>query len=243
LTASASPGVRGRGTHFLFLLAVAAIAWAIWSYAAGGIIHVVATGAADHASYARLREHVERWGALAPVIYVCAVVVEVLVAPIPGTLLYAPGGVLFGGFLGGSLSLLGNVIGAAIACVLGGAIGRRLLWARVDPEKVKPYADLLQRRAVWVVMLLRVNPLTSSDLVSYAAGAAGVPPWKVAAGTAVGMAPLCFAQAYLAEQLFTRLSLPVLIAVGMALLLAVVAVLFYRKRRSPVPPAPTDLGR
>jgi uncharacterized membrane protein YdjX (TVP38/TMEM64 family) len=233
LTAPATPGVRNRRTHLLFLLAFVAIGWAIWSYLTGGIIHVVATGAANGASYARLREHVQRWGPLAPVIYVCAVVVEVLVAPIPGTLLYAPGGVLFGGFLGGGLSLLGNVIGAAIACVLGGAIGRRLLWTRVDPSRMKPYADLLQRRAVWVVMLLRVNPLTSSDLVSYAAGAAGVAPWKVAAGTAVGMAPLCFAQAYLAEQLFTRLSPPLLIAIGVALLLAVAAVLFFRRRAAP----------
>ena len=44
--------------------------------------------------------------------------VEVVVAPIPGTMLYAPGGVIFGGFLGGLLSLAGNVIGAGIACRL-----------------------------------------------------------------------------------------------------------------------------
>jgi uncharacterized membrane protein YdjX (TVP38/TMEM64 family) len=47
-----------------------------------------------------------------------------------------------------------------------------------------------------------VNPFTSSDLVSYAAGLAGVPTWKVAAGTLAGMAPLCYAQAYLADRLF-----------------------------------------
>ena len=48
-----------------------------------------------------------------------------------------------------------------------------------------------------VVLLLRANPLTSSDLVSYAAGVAGVPPWKVAAGTLIGLAPLCYLQAVL----------------------------------------------
>ena len=52
-----------------------------------------------------------------------------------------------------------------------------------------------------MVFLLRVNPLTSSDLVSYAAGLTHLSVWKVMLGTLAGMAPLCFAQAYLAEGL------------------------------------------
>src|SRR5262245_52532785 len=70
-----------------------------------------------------LRQYVQSWGALAPVVYVFAVIVEVVVAPIPGTLLYAPAGAIFGGFVGGALSLVGNVIGAAIACWAAGTFG------------------------------------------------------------------------------------------------------------------------
>jgi uncharacterized membrane protein YdjX (TVP38/TMEM64 family) len=53
-----------------------------------------------------------------------------------------------------------------------------------------------------VIVLLRVNPLTSADLVSYAAGLTSVSIWRVMVGTFLGMAPLCFAQAYFAEELF-----------------------------------------
>ena len=60
----------------------------------------------------------------------------------------------------------------------------------------------LDRRGGWLVFLLRVNPLTSSDLVSYAAGFTRIPIWKVMFATMLGMAPLCFAQAWLAENLF-----------------------------------------
>ena len=52
----------------------------------------------------QLRTMVASWGRLAPVIYTLAVVVEVIVAPIPGALLYAPGGAIFGGFWGGTLA-------------------------------------------------------------------------------------------------------------------------------------------
>ena len=54
-----------------------------------------------------------------------------------------------------------------------------------------------------MIFLLRVNPLTSSDLVSYAAGLTHLSLGKVMLGTLAGMAPLCFAQAYLADGLLT----------------------------------------
>ena len=65
--------------------------------------------------------------------------------------------------------------------------------------------ERIRRRGLLVVMLLRLNPLTSSDLVSYAAGLVGVPVWRVALGTLVGMAPLCYAQAHASEWLFRLL--------------------------------------
>ena len=60
----------------------------------------------------------DRSGVAAPLAYVGFVTVKAVVAPIPGTMLHAPGGVIFGGFLAGLLSLAGNVIGAGIACQL-----------------------------------------------------------------------------------------------------------------------------
>ena len=55
-------------------------------------------------------------------------------------------------------------------------------------------SDLIEDRGLWVVLVLRINPFTSSDLVSYAAGLTRIPAWKVMAGTLLGMAPLCFVQ-------------------------------------------------
>src|SRR5690606_35100276 len=71
----------------------------------------------------RLRSLVLSAGAMAPVVYVLAVAVEVVLAPIPGVLLYAPGGAIFGGWWGGTLSLVGNIIGAAVAAWIGATFG------------------------------------------------------------------------------------------------------------------------
>ena len=196
-----------RTRHVVALVAFAlAIAGAIWSYLSGGTVRVLVDNAGSFSDSSltieSLRTALNRWGRLAPMVYVAAVVIEVLVAPIPGTLLYAPAGALFGGLWGGTLSLIGNTIGAAIACGVGSAVGERALTRRIEGTRLAAYRDSIRDRGVYVVLLLRVNPLTSSDLVSYLAGAVGVPVWRVALGTFVGMAPLCYAQSYLAEQLF-----------------------------------------
>ena len=78
-------------------------------------------------------------------------------------------------------------------------LGGRRLRAWLEQGRLQRYHERLSRSGLWVILLLRINPLTSSDLVSYAAGLTGIPLWKVMLGTLLGMAPLCWAQAYLAD--------------------------------------------
>jgi uncharacterized membrane protein YdjX (TVP38/TMEM64 family) len=208
-----------------------------WSYANEWIVHALLDSAltADQKVDA-LRAFFHRFGSLAPLAYVAMVVLEVVVAPIPGTMLYAPGGVIFGGFWGGALSLLGNVLGAGLACqstrlVLGEQAERYL-----SESNLARYEELIARRGAWVVFLLRLNPLTSSDLVSYAAGLTTLAVWKVMLGTLAGIAPLCFAQAYLADGLLTTfpwLIYPLVVVSTIYLLVAAwIVVGLLRKRRT-----------
>jgi uncharacterized membrane protein YdjX (TVP38/TMEM64 family) len=165
-----------RSSLLLILILSILVGGAVFSYVTSGFVYVLASGNPDDGTWVdRVRVAAASWGALAPIAYVLVVVVEVVIAPIPGALLYAPGGAIFGGFLGGTLSLIGNVLGAALACGIGRLLGDRM-WANreADPQLIR-YRDRLRDRGVWVVLLLRANPLTSSDLVSYAAGIAGVP--------------------------------------------------------------------
>ena len=193
--------VKRLPTSFFLILAIATIA-AVLSYRSGGLIHVLVASALDpNGSLTEVRAWVLQWGALAPAAYVIAVAVEVLIAPLPGALLYAPAGAIFGGGWGGTLSLVGNVIGATIAGAIGRYFGARLS-ARLDASRMAALADRFRRRAVPVIALLRVNPFTSTDLVSYAAGIARVPVWQISIGTLIGMAPLCYVQSYLAQELF-----------------------------------------
>jgi uncharacterized membrane protein YdjX (TVP38/TMEM64 family) len=177
---------------------------ATWSYATGGVVHTVFRHDLSAAEkLERLQQFFASLGPAAPLAYVAMVTGEVVLAPLPGLMLYAPGGAIFGGFWGGLLSTAGNTIGAGIACQVMRSLGRPYFERLLERDSLRNYETRLVRSGVWIVFLLRINPLTSSDLVSYAAGATSVPVWKVMLGTLLGMAPLCWAQAYLADEVLT----------------------------------------
>lgn len=147
-----------------------------------------------------LRDLLHGYGVAAPAVYVLFVTVEVVIAPLPGTLLYAPGGVIFGGFWGGFLAWLGNCLGAVFACQIVRVFRHRLRPSFLAQTTIARLESQLVQHGAKVIFLLRLNPLTSSDLVSYAVGLTEVPLWKLLLGTALGMAPLCWIQAYAADQ-------------------------------------------
>ncbi|MGE3804135.1 MAG: TVP38/TMEM64 family protein [Gemmataceae bacterium] len=180
----------------------ALIGWVAYSYASGGVIALLLEDRPAADKVADVKHYFDSWGSLAPLIYFLLVTVEVVVAPIPGTLMYLPGGAIFGGGLGGALALAGNVCGAGIACVLARSLlGPDKTQALDENGKLKRYQDLIEERGLLIIALLRVNPLTSSDLVSYAAGLTRIRVRWVMLGTLLGMAPLCFAQSYFAAEL------------------------------------------
>ena len=119
-----------------------------WSYATGGFVFALLETTSDGAdSLAVLRQYLSAWGAFGPIVYVLLVIVEVLVAPIPGTLLYAPGGAIFGGLLGGSLSLAGNVIGAGLAAGIA-RFWRDPIDRSLDSERFRSFREALAARGL-----------------------------------------------------------------------------------------------
>ena len=202
----------------LGLLFLSIICGVAWSYRTDGIMHVLLDPQIESSRrLVRIQSYFHSWGPVAPAVYLLVVIAEVILAPIPGTLLYLPGGLVFGWLVGGSMSLAGNVLGAGIACQITRTIGRQRIERYLERPALQKCLAVIEARGLWIVFLLRLNPFTSSDLVSYAAGLTRIPIWKVMAGTFGGMAPLCFIQSYFSQEIFTafpRLIYPAILAGG-----------------------------
>lgn len=141
---------------------------------------------------------------LGPIAYIGLVTAEVIVAPVPGIMLYAPGGLMFGPWLGGLLAIVGNMLGSGISCLLARTVGQRWLRTMAVSETVETLQGTLEERGFWLILLMRLNPLTSTDLLSYAAGLTRIPVTHVMLATGLGMTPLCLAQSWLSDSIFHR---------------------------------------
>jgi uncharacterized membrane protein YdjX (TVP38/TMEM64 family) len=138
-----------------------------------------------------VRRTVAAAGPVAPLTYV--VVSAVLGAVfVPGPILAAGSGVLFGPVLGTFVTLGATVGTATIASLAGRRAGRDSARALLGTERAERLDALIDRGGLWAVVGQRFVPGISDALASYAFGAFGVPLWQMAAGAFIGSVPRAF---------------------------------------------------
>ena len=122
------------------------VSYAVWSYLSGGIVNLLLDpGIPSELRLTRIQLWFEAWGSAGPLAYMIIVTIEVVLAPIPGTVLYLPGGVVFGWLVGGTMSLAGNVLGAGIACQVMRTLGGRSIESFIQRGALKKYEEIIQR--------------------------------------------------------------------------------------------------
>ena len=138
-----------------------------------------------------VRRTVSATGAAAPLAYV--VVSAVLGALfVPGAILAAGSGLLFGPLLGIFVTLGATVGTAIVASRVGRRAGRDSARALVGTTRADRIDALIERGGLWAVVGQRFVPGISDALASYAFGSFGVPLWQMAVGAFIGSAPRAF---------------------------------------------------
>ncbi|MGE2832614.1 TVP38/TMEM64 family protein [Mycobacterium sp. SMC-4] len=138
-----------------------------------------------------VRALVQSAGPLAPLAYV-VVSATLGAALVPGPVLAAASGFLFGPLLG-TFVTLGATVGTAMLASLGGRrAGRDSARALLGPTRSERIDALIDKGGLWAVVGQRFVPGISDALASYAFGAFGVPLWQMAVGAFIGSAPRAF---------------------------------------------------
>ena len=162
-------------------------------------------------------EDVRRWvkatGPLAPFAYI--VLSAVLGAIfVPGPILAASSGLLFGPLLGVFVTLGATVGTAVVAAFLGRRAGRDSARALLGAERADRLDALIQRRGLWAVVGQRFIPGLSDALASYAFGAFGVPLWQMAVGAFIGSVPRAFVYTALGASIGNKSPVLAYVAIG-----------------------------
>lgn len=138
-----------------------------------------------------VRRTVSATGPAAPLTYV--VVSAVLGALfVPGSILAAGSGLLFGPALGIAVTLGAAVGTAIVASLVGRRAGRESARALLGAERADRIDALIEQRGLWAVVGQRFVPGISDALASYAFGAFGVPLWQMTLGAFIGSVPRAF---------------------------------------------------
>lgn len=146
-------------------------------------------------------------------------VLQSIIAPLPGSLVAAANGVVFGVWWGTLLSWLGGLLGGSLSFLIARKYGRDVVARFVERSHLERADRLGATDGFWLVLVARLIPLISFDLISYLAGLSRMRYRQFLLATAVGMLPGSFAwtalghDIALAQTTTWRLSLLALFAV------------------------------
>ena len=168
---------------------------------------------------------INSFGNLSVFVFVLIIIIEVVLAPIPGMFLNIAGGITFGPFLGAVLSIIGNIIGASICFFLAKYLAGDYIERLIDEKRLKTFQKYTNRYGYFVLFVLRLNPVTSSDIFSYLAGLIKMKYKYFIISTTLGLIPMMFALSYFGDY-FIKNS-PLFILSFLILTMLYLSVFFY----------------
>ena len=117
-----------------------------------------------------MRDYVQSWGALSPVVFIVIQAVQVVLAPFPGEFTGAVGGFIFGGLPNIFYSTIGLTIGSCISFWAAKIIGLPLVSLVVSRKTLDKFHFLTERRGAALALLLYIVPGFPKDVFSYLLG-------------------------------------------------------------------------
>lgn len=219
--------LRAKLIAFVALLALLAATY--WLLRETGGLALIMNRAALHDQIARL-------GAWGPLLVIGLMVLAILVSPIPSAPIALAAGAAYGHTWGTLYVLLGAEIGAlfafGLARWLGGETMRRWFGERLSMGLLGS-----QNALMGIVLVSRLLPFISFDIVSYAAGLTVLSLWRFAVATLVGVLPASFLLAHFGGEMATgesdRIMISVLALGAITLIPLAVKLIRDRMRRPP----------
>lgn len=217
-----------QSTRFKWLAGAAILtllAATYWLLHETGALVTIMNGAA-------LRDHITQLGAWGPLTVIVLMVLAIMVSPIPSAPIAMAAGAAYGHVWGTVYVILGAEFGALAAFGIGRWLGAATL-RRWFGDRLSVGLMGSQNTLMIIVLVSRLLPFVSFDIISYAAGLTVITFWRFAVATLVGIVPASFLLAHFGGEMATGESDRILISVAAlgALTLIPLAIKIFRDRR------------
>ncbi|CAN5477753.1 hypothetical protein BH09CHL1_BH09CHL1_10400 [soil metagenome] len=199
-----SPSLALPSKRWLIAIAmlIAAGASVLSYFSSTTIQHEVSTAASVLGSGDgdRIRDYLRGLGFWGPVVSLGLMVLQAVVAPIPGTVIALANGLAYGTLWGGMLTLSGQTLAAIVCFELARRLGRSRVEAMTKSNADDLNKGLLARWGALGIFAARLFPGLSFDVISYAAGLTRISLTRFTLATIAGAAPQAFLASYLVQQ-------------------------------------------
>ena len=180
--------------------------------------------------------YVKALGWYGPLAFVLLIMLEVIIAPIPGSFIAIATGYAYGPLLGTIICYTGNILGTTMAFHLARHFGRNLVEKLIKKEKLALYDDFMQREGKLMFVFSFFLPILPPDIVSLIAGLSSIRFRTFIVFAAIGYLPYMLLLNYFGMRLFrygwnqNTILLSIIVAVVMLLSLLSFYVLRRKKR-------------
>ena len=206
----------------------------ILSLIAGAVLAVRMTGAATFLEQETLRNAIQGYGILAPLLYMLLYAIAPVLF-LPGLPITIAGGMLFGPFWGVVYTISSSTLGACLAFLVSRYLARDWVEAKLKSPRWRKLDEEVHRHGWKVVALTRLIPLFPFNLLNYAFGLTKVKFLHYAAATFLFMLPACIAfivfSSSLLEVIRGNISPAFLIGLALVILVTVIPMLYQRRRK------------
>ena len=146
------------------------------------------------------RAYIAGYGALAPVVSAILMIFQSVIAPLPAFLITFANGTLFGFWWGSLLSWSSSMVGAAFCFYIARALGIQRITALISQPAVDKTNDFVEKYGTYAILIARLMPFISFDVVSYFAGATRMRFLGFWIATGIGQMPATLVYSYLGER-------------------------------------------
>ncbi|NMA14585.1 MAG: TVP38/TMEM64 family protein [Clostridia bacterium] len=148
-----------------------------------------------------IKGYILSFGIWAPIVSFLLMVFQSVAAPLPAFLITFANAGLFGWVKGAALSWSSAMAGAVLCFFIARFYGREVVEKLTSKLALESVDDFFQKHGKYAILIARLLPFISFDVVSYAAGLTSMGFWEFFWATGLGQLPATIVYSYVGDML------------------------------------------
>lgn len=144
-------------------------------------------------------EYIRSYGSIAAVVSFFLMVLQSILSPIPAFLITLSNAAIFGWAWGALLSWSSAMAGAALCFYIARILGRDVVAKITSETALKSLDGFFEKYGKHTILVCRLLPFISFDIVSYAAGLTSMKFWPFFIATGIGQLPATLVYSYIGQ--------------------------------------------